>query len=158
MPAPWRGAALALLPMVLLWDSGLALELNSERIERRFGNYGVRVLEQEAQLRVSNLFSTGASGRICRTLALVRFQPQMEIALAGAHAQILRGASLGATLRKHGWQITKTNRYLGEINAPANAHRVIQLMRLAQPQTLAMHIYDLRRVAGWPPFSLRDPH
>jgi hypothetical protein len=133
----------ALIPAVLFCDPGLALELNSERIERRFGSYGLRVLKQQEQLRVSSLFSTAASDQICRTLAIVRYQPDMATAIADAHADILRGASIGATLREYGWQVEKTNRYLGEIAAPANAHRIDRLMRLRLPQNLALHIYDL---------------
>ena len=41
--------------------------LNSERVEQRFGNYGIDVLASEAGLRRSSLYSVEKDGRICRT-------------------------------------------------------------------------------------------
>jgi hypothetical protein len=49
--------------------------LNSERIAAAFGSYGVEVVEQDSQVRVSNLFSGAGAGRVCRTFAVVRFAP-----------------------------------------------------------------------------------
>ena len=137
-----RVAALV-IPMLLLWNPGAALELNSERIERVFGSYGLRVLEQQPQLRVTSLFSNSITGPVCRTLATVRFPANLPAALADPHRAIVQGGSIGATLRESGWEIRKVNRHLGTISVPEDAARLSALMKIGVPDALAMHIYDL---------------
>lgn len=137
-----RVAALV-IPVLLLWNLGAALELNSERIERVFGSYGLRVLEQQQRLRVTSLFSDGIAGPVCRTLATVRFPTDIPIALAEPHEAIVQGASIGATLKDSGWEIRKVNRHLGTINVPGDAARISALMKIGLPDSLAMHVYDL---------------
>ena len=55
-----RKAALATLLAVLIGANPSAEELNSERIERRFGSYRVDVLQQDDGLRIASLASTEA--------------------------------------------------------------------------------------------------
>ena len=38
--------------------------LNSERIEQQFGSYGIDVLESDAEMRVSNLYSLSGQQKI----------------------------------------------------------------------------------------------
>ena len=45
--------------------------LNSERIEQRFGSYGITVLEQSDLTRVSNLYTLEEERETCRTFAIV---------------------------------------------------------------------------------------
>lgn len=137
-----RVAALV-IPVLLLWNPGAALELNSERIERVFGSYGLRVLEQQPRLRVTSLYSDGITGPVCRTLATVRFPADMPAALAEPHREIVQGGSIGATLRNSGWDIRKVNRHLGTIHVPEDAARISGLMKIGLPDALAMHVYDL---------------
>ena len=82
-------------------------ELNSERIRRLYGSYGVEILAQNETLRVTNLYSQADDVTTCRTLAIVRFAPGAERHFPHAHAAIRAGASLGETLAKRGWQLEK---------------------------------------------------
>ena len=45
--------------------------LNSERIERKFGSYGIDVLRNDDAVRMSNLYSLRDGEKICRTFAVV---------------------------------------------------------------------------------------
>jgi hypothetical protein len=114
--------------------------LNSERIERRFGSYGIEVLESDGRVRVSSLYSQGDDGRTCRTFAVVRYPERIDPAVAAEHDEIVRGGSIGAVFAAHGWKVGKTNlRYL-EVDAPA---RVAALMRVPLGTRLAAHAYVL---------------
>lgn len=114
--------------------------LNSERIEARFGSYGVEVLSSDPALRVSNLYSVESGTRTTRTFAIVRYPARVDPAFADAHAEILAGGSIGATLRAHGWEVIKTHRYFGQIESTP---RLASMMRLRSPRPLAVHIYVL---------------
>jgi Putative metallopeptidase len=115
--------------------------LNSERIEQAFGSYGVEVLAAEPTVRVSNLYSGSGAERVCRTFAVVRFPSVVDPRLAGAHARILGGESIGAAFVADGWTVRKTHRYFGELPATA---RVAKLMGGIAPGTpLAVDIYVL---------------
>jgi len=119
--------------------------LNSERIQQRFGSYGVEVLEADPHERVSNLYSESGGLRTCRTFAVVVYPATLNPALATEQAEIVRGASIGAVFAAHGWQVVKTNlRYL-EVEAPP---RVARLMRVADGTKLAAHAYELDVAKG----------
>ncbi len=114
--------------------------LNSERIAAAFGSYGVEVLEQDGAVRVSNLFSDGTDGRICRTFAIVRYAPQIDAAVSAEHETILAGGSIGAVFTANGWQVRKTHLGYGEIAASA---KLASLMRIDVGARLAEHVYVL---------------
>jgi hypothetical protein len=114
--------------------------LNSERIQQRFGSYGVEVLDSDARLRVSNLYSEGGGQRTCRTFAVVVYPAAPAAAIAAEQAEIVRGGSIGAVFAAHGWQVVKTNLRYVEIDAPA---RVARLMRIEAGTRLAAHAYEL---------------
>jgi len=114
--------------------------LNSERIAAAFGSYGVEVLEQDEQVRVSNLFSGAGQDKTCRTFAIVRYPLRLDGAVSAEHAEIVAGGSIGAVFAAHGWQVRKT--HLSYSERPASA-RLAQLMRVAVGTTLAEHIYVL---------------
>ena len=139
-----RGPMAGLMLSILLCQSGNAQELNSERIERLFGSYGIAVLEQDERTRLSSLYSHDDTSAVCRTLAFVQYAEPVSAALLDAHREIVSGGSIGATLKRSGWRVSKTNRHIG--NFTATAGRVAQLMELRLPQTLALHIYDLTAV------------
>jgi hypothetical protein len=137
------------LPVIWLL-AGLVLaacsqpQLNSERIEHRFGSYGVEVLESSASQRVSNLYSMDGQRKICRTLALVVFDDPLDSSIAAEHEQIINGGSIGAVFKANGWIIKKVNLHLGTLDVPANAALLARLMDISLPEELAMHVYRFK--------------
>src|SRR5262245_20843411 len=67
--------------------------LNSERIEQKFGSYGIEVLRSDTRARAADLFSTATSGggeqRTCRTFAVTRYPDEIAPAFAAEHREIL---------------------------------------------------------------------
>ena len=117
--------------------------LNSERIEERFGNYGIEVLSQDGKLRRSNLFSTHAGSRICRTYAVVQFMDSPPLEIQASHQAVLAGRSLGSTFRDAGWAIGKDSLFVGGFSLTNPDSEILRLMRLAPGARLAMHAYRL---------------
>ena len=115
--------------------------LNSQRIELAFGNFGIEVLSANANLRVSNLFSVGQLGRICRTFAVVAYPERIDPALAEAHARIVGGQPIGETFASEGWSIERRHLYFGEIEETDTRPRVARLMGLDGPTDAAVHVY-----------------
>ena len=118
-----------------------AQRLNSERIERAFGSYGVDVLQSSASLRVSSLYSGNGDSKITRTFAVVKFSDRIRSPFAAEHASVLSGESLGAVFKSAGWQIEKHNIYVGEFEIPAKYGLISELMRTDLPEYLATHVY-----------------
>jgi hypothetical protein len=119
--------------------------LNSERIEARFGSYGIEVLQSDGHVRVSNLYSGSGDARICRTFAAVRYPQVVDAAFADEHAAILAGQSIGATFVAHGWTVVKSHRYFGTLPA---GKRVDRLMGGVGAMPLAVHVYTLEIERG----------
>lgn len=117
--------------------------LNSERIEERFGNYGIEVLSQDAKLRRSNLYSTHAGYRICRTYAVVQFMDSPPREIEASHQAVLAGQSLGSTFRDAGWTIGKDSLFVGAFSLTNPDGEIARLMRVAPSARLAMHAYRL---------------
>lgn len=117
--------------------------LNSERIEERFGNYGIEILSQDGNLRRSNLFSSHAGRRICRTYAVVQFIGAPPVEIMASHQAVLAGQSLGSTFRDAGWSISKESLFVGEVVLTAPENAVARLMEVAPNSRLAMHAYRL---------------
>jgi hypothetical protein len=122
--------------------------LNSERIERHFGSYGIEVLASEAGLRRSNLFSYDGDTTTCRTYAVVTFADQLDERYDEAHARVLAGDSIGATFKEDGWDIEKHTLYVGTVRLPEGPTEIRRLMRLTGGHDLALHIYNLVLVRG----------
>jgi hypothetical protein len=117
--------------------------LNSERIEQKFGSYGIAVLAADGRVRVSSLFSgdgTAADPKICRTFAVVRYPESVAPSFAVEHAEIVKGGSIGAVFAAHGWRVLKTHLYFGETAA---SDRVAALMQIASGTPIALHAYLL---------------
>ncbi len=121
--------------------------LNSERIERIFGSYGIEVLEREPY-RVSNLYSQDNEKRICRTLAIVMFSDSIPEELSASYQEIQQGASLGATLKKMGWTVEKRHQYFGEIQVGKQFRELAGLGHESDETTSALHIYALWAAKG----------
>ncbi len=113
--------------------------LNSERIEAKYGSYGLQVLERDP-VRVSMLYSTHGQRKVCRTLALVQFADPGPASLANELVRIRAGLSLGATLKKAGWTISKKHFHLGSVPA---GPRFQELAGIEGSPELAVAIYDL---------------
>ena len=122
--------------------------LNSERIEQRFGSYGIDVLASEAGLRRSSLYSAGDGERTCRTYAVVRFTDQPDTSYSPEHAHVLAGNSLGEVFKANGWAIHKQTLHIGSFDIEHPASEIGALMNLAGNSTLALHIYQLLLARG----------
>jgi len=117
--------------------------LNSERIFHLFGSYGIEVLERDARVRVSNLYSLEGSHKVCRTFAVVFFPPAVDPHIAAEHREILAGGSIGAVFKRAGFRVEKRHRYFGELPRDRHRGRLHQLMGQAAYSALAIHIYDM---------------
>jgi hypothetical protein len=118
-------------------------QLNSELIAGRFGSYGIEVIETKDDFRLSNLYSEEPQGRVCRTLALVRFNAKKNPHYAREHAQVTEGGSIGAVFKRHGWTIRKKHGFLGKIVFDADSGRIATLMRIELPARLSVDVYVL---------------
>ncbi len=116
--------------------------LNSERIQACFGSYGVEVLEQQGNLRISSLYSLAADMRITRTLAISEFATDLPETLQTPYQAIRDGASMGATLEAAGWRVKKRNRYFGEVPV-STSFRCMSGLPVDSTQVLAVQVYDL---------------
>jgi hypothetical protein len=92
---------------------------NSERIRAKFGSYGIEVLENSPELRVSSLFSTHDGVNVNRTFAVVAYPESIDPAFSNEHEAIIGGESIGIVFKQHGWLIRKDHQYFGEIEIPA---------------------------------------
>lgn len=114
--------------------------LNSERIERRFGSYGIDVLHSDGRFRVSNLWSLHDGAKICRTFAVVAYPPSIDARFRREHEEIVAGGSIGAVFARSGWVVTKRHLHFGELPA---TRKVAGLMRTDEGVPLAVHVYVL---------------
>ena len=136
-PAP------AVLAAALSASATETVLLNSERIEQIFGSYGIDVLASEAGLRRSSLHSSQGNERICRTYAIVSFKEDMDSSYVPEHSKVLAGNSLGEVFKANGWSMHKQTLHIGSFEIDRSASEINQLMRLAEAETLALHVYQL---------------
>jgi hypothetical protein len=120
-----------------------SVTLNSERIEKRFGSYGIEVLASAAGLRRSSLFSYDGDTATSRTYAVVQFEGQDDEHSDDAHSKVLAGHSIGATFKENGWGIRKDTLHIGRVRLPGSRTEVAELMRLTGAHDLALHVYRL---------------
>ena len=122
--------------------------LNSERIEQRFGSYGIEVLSHADGVRRSNLYSIENGVKVCRTYAVVQFMDEATPRVAAAHADVLAGESIGATFKSSGWEISKITLHIGSLPIQDRSHPIAKLMRLESETDqggtdLGVHAYQL---------------
>ena len=122
--------------------------LNSERIEERFGSYGVDIVRETDFGRLSSLYSLENGSKIARTIAAVEFAGPPRAAYAAEHERILDGRSIGATLQSAGWHIDKQALFIGEFAVGTDYELISTLMQVELPQDLAAHVYLLVITAG----------
>tara|TARA_B110000438_G_scaffold82915_1_gene82611 strand:- start:2872 stop:3495 length:624 start_codon:yes stop_codon:yes gene_type:complete len=125
-------------------------------IEKKFGSYGLDVIENNNENRISFLFSNGdhyiALNKInavkkstgykkkYHTLALVSFIDSAKI--SEVHKKIIEGGSVGATFKDYGWSITKDSLLVLELSR--DIHPVIQKwLKSKTYENLAVHVYTL---------------
>lgn len=116
--------------------------LNSERIEDKFGSYGVDVIHSADDTRLSSLYSGSGSAKVTRTIAVVIFSEPIHAAIASEHAAVLSGQSLGAVFKAAAWSIKKHTLFVGELNLSSEQAIVGDLMQLSLPRELATHVYS----------------
>ena len=117
--------------------------LNSERIQQRFGSYGIEVLQQDDRMRRSNLYSIENGSRVCRTYAVVEFVDPVDPELATTHRAVVDGESIGTSFRAAGWRIGKETIHVGSMRLPRPQHAVANLMDLDDAAELGVHAYRL---------------
>ena len=115
--------------------------LNSERIKQEFGSFGIDVLECSTERRVSNLYSFEDGRKICRTHAVVEFNPAALGALQAEHARVLAGESIGAVFKSRGWTINKRHTQLGSVTLTPRDAAIAKFMQVEPPQQVALHSY-----------------
>jgi hypothetical protein len=126
-------------PASIPCDSTLSPKLlNSERIEKKFGGYGIDVLYNSKQLRVSNLYD---GKKITRTLAVVDYPETIDSSFSKEHQAIVNGGSIGSVFKAHGWKIEKKNIFLGELPASGNYSQLYKLMGNIAPSKLSIWMY-----------------
>ena len=131
--------------VIALLVSGLVVAcaeppLNSEQILERYGSYGVELVEQDAARRVTSLYSLKNGRRVCRSYALVLFEP-LDPSLDEADRAIRAGGSIGASFAGRGWQVHKANVEMGAIAVDSGS--LAALMSIDVPAVLALHVYSL---------------
>lgn len=117
--------------------------LNSERIELKFGNFGVELLKNEEKIRVSSLYSETEEIRTTRTFAVVSYPEIIDPLFLEEHKKIVSGHSIGTVFKSAGWNIKKQHTFFGEIDKSSNLSRVYRLMGNIDPTKLSTHIYEL---------------
>jgi len=136
-------ALLVTLLVALAGCAGTGTWLNSDRIERTFGSYGIDVIEDDGARRIASLYSMEPGGKVTRTYAVTDYILPVRAAYAAEHARIRAGASIGATFRDAGWTVDKQSLFIGELEVPAEYRLIGELMRIELPATLATHRYLL---------------
>ena len=117
--------------------------LNSERIEQKFGSYGIDIVQSDNQSRVSFLYSLDPNNKNKKnyhTLAIVKFKETREVSII--HERILNGGSIGKSFKKEGWEIDKTNHQMMVISNPDKLLFKSWLPQISN-ENLALHFYEL---------------
>jgi len=117
--------------------------LNSERIEQKFGSYGIDIVQSDNQSRVSFLYSLDPNNKNKKnyhTLAIVKFKETRQV--SNIHEKILNGGSIGKSFKKEGWEIDKTNHQMMVISNPDKLLFKSWLPQISD-ENLALHFYEL---------------
>jgi len=117
--------------------------LNSEKIEKKFGSYGIDVITNSNETRISFLFShdkQNPNKKNYHTLAIVSYQDTSN--LGHLQIQIDNGASIGSTLKEGGWSVRKKHLQTDQIST--SIHPILyKWLDLKKTQQLAIHSYKL---------------
>jgi len=116
--------------------------LNSERIQQKFGSYGIDVLYSDSTTRITNLYSVDADQKIMRTFALVMYPSVVDSALMNEHMKIQNGGSIGQIFKERGWTIVKRTMYMGNLTSSNLYDTVFKMMGDIKPSDLAIYLYS----------------
>jgi hypothetical protein len=117
--------------------------LNSERIERCFGSYGIELIDSDGDLRLARLYSMDGGAPVCRTLAITEFVSDPPPELRPAMREIRSGRSIGATFEAFGWTVGKQTLLRSEVAAGARFRELAKLGALPPGTPIAVHMYRL---------------
>jgi hypothetical protein len=109
--------------------------LNSQRIKYLFKDYGVSLLLQEGNVRVSNLHANG----LMRTCAVVNFNLPVPEWLQTTHDKILKGSTIGQTIKDDGLELIKQDAFIGITELPKFAKEKMQ----TEEKAAAVYVYQL---------------
>ncbi len=109
--------------------------LNSQRIQFLFKDYGVDILLQKGNLRVSNLHANG----LMRTCAVVHFSSPIPEWFKSTHDKIHKGATIGQTIRDDGFELVKKDDFIGTTELPKFAREKMQ----TSETIAAVYMYQL---------------
>ena len=126
----------------------LGTGLNSERIRQKFGSYGIDVVLESDQQRVSKLYSLQGDKKITRTFAVVSYPESIPAEIRNEHEQIKSGQSIGEVFKRNGWQIEKQQIYSGDIKSSPEYEEVYASLVESKEVDLAINIYQLSVVKG----------
>ncbi len=115
--------------------------LNSERIQMKFGSYGVEVLYSDSTTRITSLYSSEGDKNVTRTFAVVMYPSVVYSALFLEHQAILNGGSIGQVFKESGWTIEKKSIYFGQISPSEQYSDIYEMMGSIDPVVLAMYMY-----------------
>lgn len=124
--------------------------LNSERIEKQFGSFGIDLIASDSSKRIANLYSMEGGRRVCRTWATVQFADVIDARVTSEHALVLGGQPMGAVFKSRGWQISKRNLRIGSRPLTRSDDHMIQLMQIPEAATVAYHTYIFSVSKGGP--------
>lgn len=116
--------------------------LNSERIQQRFGSYGVEILHSDSTTRITSLFSREGDTNVTRTFAVVMYPIDLDPALQNEHTKILEGGSIGQVFKDSGWTVEKNSIYMGQISQSERYADVYSMMGGIDPSDLAVYMYS----------------
>jgi len=116
---------------------------NSDRIQIKYGSYGIDIIENDDRIRVSNLYSVDNGVKTNRTFAVVAFPDLIEAVFENEHKAIINGQSIGVVFEQNGWEIQKHHLYIGEIEMPTEHDGDPSLFSDIGTGHPAIHIYSL---------------
>ena len=116
---------------------------NSDRIQGKFGSYGIDILENGPAIRVSNLYSSENGVKTNRTFAVVAYPGFIEPAFKKEHEAIIGGQSIGLVFEHNGWVIDKKHQYFSEIEVANDLSATYSPFNGIGTNSPAIHIYSL---------------
>lgn len=116
---------------------------NSDRIQLKFGSYGIEVLENGPRIRVSNLYSIHDGLKITRTFAVVAYASVIEPAIKKEHDAIISGQSIGTLFKMNGWVIDKRHQYFGKMEASSDSSSEYSIFGGIGTTQPVVHFYSL---------------
>jgi hypothetical protein len=118
--------------------------LNSERIQTKFGSYGIEVLQEDLFYRISDLYSERNGERITRTLAFV-FYEEIEPGhpLYDEHGEVVAGGSIGAVFKQNGWEVIKSQHEILTMGGCfPSSQTALKRMHISEKDFIAVHSYQ----------------